>query len=87
MTKEPKLARARQIPEWEEYDGEIAMFTKKLADEGKIRKGAAVVDINVLAGEPVAAEPVVEHTEDLSVEKDESPVVEEQGDDRIKDEL
>jgi len=31
LTKEPKLARARQIPEWEEYDAEIARFTKKLA--------------------------------------------------------
>jgi len=33
--KEPKLARARQIPEWEQYDGEIARFTRRLADEGR----------------------------------------------------
>ncbi|KAI0754012.1 glycosyltransferase family 24 protein [Daedaleopsis nitida] len=40
LTKEPKLDRARQIPEWEVYDGEIAAFARKLqaksssADEG-----------------------------------------------------
>jgi UDP-glucose:glycoprotein glucosyltransferase len=48
--KEPKLARARSIPEWEEYDSEIARFTQKLSDQGIIRS-AASADINALAGE------------------------------------
>ena len=30
MQKEPKLDRARQIPEWEVYDGEIAAFARRL---------------------------------------------------------
>lgn len=47
--KEPKLARARQIPEWEEYDAEIAGFTRRLAEEGKIRSGLATADVNSLA--------------------------------------
>ncbi|KAL5522625.1 hypothetical protein ACEPAG_8642 [Sanghuangporus baumii] len=49
LTKEPKLARARQIPEWEEYDAEIARFTRSLADAGKIRSHIAAADANVLA--------------------------------------
>ncbi|KAF8954770.1 hypothetical protein BDZ97DRAFT_1908037 [Flammula alnicola] len=50
LTKEPKLARARQIPEWEEYDTEIARFTRELAEEGKIHSRMATADANVLAG-------------------------------------
>ncbi|KAG8880608.1 hypothetical protein FRB97_000656 [Tulasnella sp. 331] len=50
-TKEPKLSRARQIPEWEVYDGEIATFARKLASQGQIRSSAAVEDVNALAGE------------------------------------
>lgn len=49
LQKEPKLARARQIPEWEEYDAEIAGFTRKLAEEGKIQSGLATADVNSLA--------------------------------------
>ncbi|KAF9461692.1 glycosyltransferase family 24 protein, partial [Collybia nuda] len=49
LTKEPKLARARQIPEWEEYDAEIARFARKLADEGVIHSNMAAADANVLA--------------------------------------
>ncbi|KAH7929980.1 glycosyltransferase family 24 protein [Leucogyrophana mollusca] len=49
LTKEPKLSRARQIPEWEEYDSEIARFARKLAEEGKIRSSVATADTNVLA--------------------------------------
>ena len=48
--KEPKLARARQIPEWEEYDSEIAQLSRSLAAEGKIRSGMATADANMLAG-------------------------------------
>lgn len=47
--KEPKLARARQIPEWEVYDGEIARLARRLADEGLIRASAAVADVSDLA--------------------------------------
>ncbi|KAH8825012.1 UDP-glucose:glycoprotein glucosyltransferase-domain-containing protein [Flagelloscypha sp. PMI_526] len=50
LTKEPKLARARQIPEWEEYDSEISRFAKKLAEAGLIRSRVAAADTNVLAG-------------------------------------
>jgi UDP-glucose:glycoprotein glucosyltransferase len=50
LQKEPKLARARQIPEWEEYDTEIAQFTRQLAKEGKIHSRMATADANVLAG-------------------------------------
>jgi len=49
VQKEPKLARARQIPEWEEYDAEIAQFTRKLAGDGLIHSGMAAADTNVLA--------------------------------------
>jgi UDP-glucose:glycoprotein glucosyltransferase len=68
--KEPKLARARAIPEWEEYDSEVARFTRSLADRGLIRS-ASSADINALAGEAKAspkAEPnetrEAEHTRD-----------------------
>ncbi|KAI5117547.1 hypothetical protein M0805_004373 [Coniferiporia weirii] len=49
LTKEPKLARARQIPEWEEYDAEIARFARTLADAGKIQSHIAAADANALA--------------------------------------
>jgi UDP-glucose:glycoprotein glucosyltransferase len=48
--KEPKLTRARQIPEWEEYDSEIARLSRSLAAEGKIHSRMATADANVLAG-------------------------------------
>jgi len=44
------LSRARQIPEWEEYDAEIARFTRELAGAGKIHSRMATADANVLAG-------------------------------------
>jgi hypothetical protein len=47
--KEPKLSRARQIPEWEEYDNEIAQFARGLAAEGKIRSSIATAGSDVLA--------------------------------------
>lgn len=34
MTKEPKLVRARQIPEWDSYDQEVARLAEKVASEG-----------------------------------------------------
>ncbi|KAI0028565.1 glycosyltransferase family 24 protein [Vararia minispora EC-137] len=60
LTKEPKLARARQIPEWETYDAEIARFARRLADEGRIRASAAAADVaqlaNAAAGKTAEAE-------------------------------
>lgn len=47
--KEPKLVRARQIPEWEVYDAEIANFARKLVQDGKIRGGAIAASSNDLA--------------------------------------
>lgn len=49
MQKEPKLARARQIPEWSVYDSEIAQFARGLAQKGLIHSDAAAVDIDALA--------------------------------------
>lgn len=49
MQKEPKLARARQIPEWSEYDSEIARFARTLAEKGLVHSDAAAVDIDSLA--------------------------------------
>lgn len=49
LQKEPKLSRARQIPEWEEYDGEIARFAQSLVEQGKIKSGAAAASVNELA--------------------------------------
>lgn len=41
LTKEPKLVRARQIPEWDTYDREIARFAATLDNNGAL---AANVD-------------------------------------------
>ncbi|KAL9710152.1 killer toxin resistant protein [Leucoagaricus gongylophorus] len=49
IQKEPKLSRARQIPEWEEYDAEIAYFSRELAQEGKIHSRLATAGADVLA--------------------------------------
>ncbi|KAG2069543.1 hypothetical protein BDR04DRAFT_1101419 [Suillus decipiens] len=49
LTKEPKLSRARRIPEWEEYDSEIAQFAGRLAAEGKIHSSIATARSDVLA--------------------------------------
>ena len=64
--KEPKLARARQIPEWEQYDADIARFTRRLANEGRIHASAAAADVNELAKagsvpNPVPAEEAVQN--------------------------
>jgi len=47
LTKEPKLARARQIPEWDVYDQEVAAFAKKIG--GSAGKGLAG-SVDALAG-------------------------------------
>ena len=49
LQKEPKLSRARQIPEWEEYDAEVSQFARKLADQGIIRSAAYASGADTLA--------------------------------------
>lgn len=70
LTKEPKLARARQIPEWEEYDTEIARFAQRLAAEGRVRSDMAAADSNVLASAAAAGGgPVASTVEETIQEK------------------
>ncbi|KAJ7185207.1 UDP-glucose:glycoprotein glucosyltransferase-domain-containing protein [Mycena filopes] len=83
LTKEPKLARARQIPEWEEYDGEISRFAKKLAEEGVIRSRIVAADANALAGAG-AAKVETEASPEPSSQPDVPPVERE---DAPRDEL
>ncbi|KAI0063832.1 hypothetical protein BV25DRAFT_1801498 [Artomyces pyxidatus] len=68
LTKEPKLSRARQIPEWEVYDSEIARFTRTLADDGRIHASAAAADVNELANAGAARVNVAEGGEGETVE-------------------
>ncbi|KDR79892.1 hypothetical protein GALMADRAFT_242006 [Galerina marginata CBS 339.88] len=77
LTKEPKLARARQIPEWEEYDTEIARFTRDLAAQGKIHSRIATADVNALAGGSTSVD---SKKEDEDVETDTKPVHQEKTD-------
>ncbi|ORX39729.1 UDP-glucose:Glyco protein glucosyltransferase-domain-containing protein, partial [Kockovaella imperatae] len=51
LTKEPKLVRARQIPEWDTYDQEIAAFAARVS-KGDMGLAASVDD---LASGPVTA--------------------------------
>lgn len=53
--KEPKLSRARQIPEWEVYDAEISRFARQLVDKGAIKSHVAAGDVNALASAGAAA--------------------------------
>ncbi|THG96571.1 hypothetical protein EW026_g5287 [Hermanssonia centrifuga] len=81
LTKEPKLARAKHIPEWEEYDAEVARLARLLAEDGIIHSGMAVADANILAD--VGAGPVVHEVTQEHPELDESSHTE----GRPKDEL
>ena len=55
--KEPKLVRARQIPEWDLYDMEIANFASRISGKG----GVMAVSVDDLAGSKSASEdPAVE---------------------------
>ncbi|KAJ7078310.1 glycosyltransferase family 24 protein [Mycena belliarum] len=75
LTKEPKLARARQIPEWEEYDSEISRFARKLAEDGVIRSRIVAADANALAGgpKPDVGDPSPPPTDVPHVERDDAP--------------
>lgn len=52
LTKEPKLVRARQIPEWDVYDREIAAFAATL---GSGESGALAANVDDLAAGPGSA--------------------------------
>lgn len=54
--KEPKLSRARQIPEWSEYDNEIAEFARGLTDKGLLKSRGASLDSGILAGGPAVSQ-------------------------------
>ncbi|KAJ7264047.1 glycosyltransferase family 24 protein [Mycena haematopus] len=79
LTKEPKLARARQIPEWEEYDAEISRFARKLAEDGVIRSHMVAADANALAAsgaggtQPDIKEPPSLEDADVSPVNEETP--------------
>ncbi|EJD40203.1 hypothetical protein AURDEDRAFT_70440 [Auricularia subglabra TFB-10046 SS5] len=99
LTKEPKLARARQIPEWSEYDAEIARFARTLAEKGLIHSDAAAVDVDALAsvggGKPaaekaeteVAPTTVAEATQSDAAEEPESTRTEPAPSEHTRDEL
>ncbi|KAK8869940.1 hypothetical protein IAR55_000508 [Kwoniella newhampshirensis] len=52
LTKEPKLVRARQIPEWDVYDREIAAFAARVSEDGG-ESGALAGSVDDLASEVV----------------------------------
>lgn len=70
MTKEPKLVRARQIPEWDSYDQEVARLAVRVAQEGGQGLAGSVDD---LAGEKPSSEALttVEGEQD-EVERDDT---------------
>lgn len=43
------MSRARQIPEWEEYDNEVSRFARALAARGVIRSDAYTTGADALA--------------------------------------
>ncbi|KAF7297231.1 hypothetical protein MIND_00956200 [Mycena indigotica] len=88
LTKEPKLARARQIPEWEEYDSEISRFARKLAEDGIIRSQIVSADVNALAGSPNEATKVDAPEQKASSTPDDQPPLDsETSTERERDEL
>ncbi|EIW69539.1 hypothetical protein TREMEDRAFT_44060 [Tremella mesenterica DSM 1558] len=66
LTKEPKLVRARQIPEWDEYDREIAALAARI--QGGSGLAGSVDDLAGEKGRESESEPV---TGALSVEEHE----------------
>jgi UDP-glucose:glycoprotein glucosyltransferase len=84
LQKEPKLKRARQIPEWDSYDREIAAFAARISGN----EGALAASVDDLAGSKKEVSDVIENA---SEERDaaEETHVEESVDHhgRIEDEL
>lgn len=87
--KEPKLSRARQIPEWEHLDAEIARFARRLADEGRISSDVAGAGVDALAnvGGGAKAEEAEEKQEPAATEGDGDAVKEEPAPHAPRDEL
>ncbi|KAF8145393.1 hypothetical protein K438DRAFT_547782 [Mycena galopus ATCC 62051] len=84
LTKEPKLVRARQIPEWEEYDSEISRFARKLAEEGVIRSRMVAADANALAASGAGgSQPDIKSPSPSAADVDLPPL----GDEAPRDEL
>nr|XP_019013386.1 UDP-glucose:glycoprotein glucosyltransferase [Kwoniella pini CBS 10737]OCF52167.1 UDP-glucose:glycoprotein glucosyltransferase [Kwoniella pini CBS 10737] len=75
LTKEPKLVRARQIPEWDLYDREIATFAAKLEGQ-EVGVGALAASVDDLAANPNTGaagscdSPLDRHLQDDSSSKD-----------------
>ncbi|WVQ70245.1 uncharacterized protein L199_008471 [Kwoniella botswanensis] len=91
LTKEPKLVRARQIPEWDLYDQEIASFAAKLQGQ-EVGVGALAASVDDLASDAnVATGPnavVEEGEQDLEDEEEIERVVEDdETDEEIIDEM
>jgi len=64
--KEPKLKRARQIPEWDSYDREIAAFAARISGN----EGALAASVDDLAGsKEVVEESEVDVTKDVQGEQ------------------
>ncbi|WVQ78198.1 hypothetical protein IAT38_000281 [Cryptococcus sp. DSM 104549] len=80
LTKEPKLVRARQIPEWDVYDREIAAFAAKVSSNGSV-DNVVVASVDDLASDSGTASSVESGVE--VQEKD----VDEEGSGRLEDEL
>ncbi len=59
LQKEPKLERARKIPEWDEYDREVAAFTKKLQGKQAGDVSGQVGSADDLEALAVVQEPIV----------------------------
>lgn len=74
--KEPKLSRARQIPEWSEYDAEIAKFARRLAESNKISSSALGEEAdNLAAKQSGKAAPAAEEPKAPEAEESKAPEV------------
>nr|XP_018263998.1 UDP-glucose:glycoprotein glucosyltransferase [Kwoniella dejecticola CBS 10117]OBR86156.1 UDP-glucose:glycoprotein glucosyltransferase [Kwoniella dejecticola CBS 10117] len=90
LTKEPKLVRARQIPEWDLYDREIASFAARLQGE-EVGVGALAASVDDLASEANGAHPAGQEKEPgLSIQVDvdlEALISDDDGEEEIIEDL
>ena len=68
------MARAKHIPEWEEYDAEIARFARHLAEKGIIRSEMVAADATVLADVGINKPAVDEAGDAGTSSREEGPV-------------
>ena len=90
LQKEPKLDRARQIPEWSHYDAEIAQFARSLADKGLIKSDAAAGNIDKLASvgkKTESTEAAAEATSSVADEPPAETASESSSEEHVRDEL